>query len=65
MTWCSSFDSDGCDSSEDEFDFLQPCLRDEDDNKILNGITITKAGISLICQMMRGNNQYVIGKNSL
>lgn len=65
MTWCSSFDSDGCDSSEDEFNFLQPCLRDEDDNKILNGITITKAGISLIHRMMRGNYQYVIGKNSL
>lgn len=37
------FSSDGCDSSDGEFDFLQPCLRDEDDNKILNGITITKA----------------------
>ncbi|XP_060081949.1 chromatin-remodeling ATPase INO80-like [Ylistrum balloti] len=35
--------SDPYDSTDSEYDLLQPCLRDDEGNKILNGITITKA----------------------
>ena len=31
-------------STDTEVEILRPCLKDEEGNKILNGITITKAG---------------------
>ena len=37
--------SDGYDSTDSENDPLHPCLHDDEGNKILNGITITKAGL--------------------
>lgn len=41
-----------CDSTDSDYDVLQPMVKDSEGSKILNGVTITKAGMETFFKNM-------------